>query len=83
MLERLGGPVEREDKSYGLLVLKTPKLDSASGLMDVAEAFSKRVLGCGRNDPLTIAWHIAGYHGSKRSRASGGDGPVADERAGR
>ena len=36
MLERIGSPIEREDKSYGLLVLKTSKLDSADDLIELA-----------------------------------------------
>lgn len=66
MLERIGSPIERVDKSYGLLVLKTSKLENASDLIDVASEFSKRVLKCMEKDPLTISWHIAGYHGAEK-----------------
>lgn len=64
MLEKIGGPVETTEKSYGLLVLKTRKLSSIDALVDVAQEFSVRVLNCGENDPLTIQWHIAGYNTS-------------------
>ena len=64
-LEQIGGPVERIDKSYGLVVLKTAKLDRVDGLVDVAEAFSKRVLACeSDDDPIYLQWHIAGHYAS-------------------
>lgn len=66
MLERIGAPLEREDKSYGLLVLKTAKMESATALIDVANEFAKRVLECSDTDPLTISWHFAGYNSSKK-----------------
>jgi hypothetical protein len=68
MLERIGSPIERIDKSYGLLVLKTAKLDNTSDLIDVAGEFSRRVLNCSETDPLTISWHIAGYHGAEKQK---------------
>ncbi len=64
MLERIGAPLERTDKNYGLVVLKTSKLESVSELVEVASEFSKRVLKCDENDPLTINWHIAGSNGA-------------------
>jgi len=70
MLERIGAPLTREDKSYGMLVLKTSKLDDASDLLDVAREFSQRVLGCSETDPLTIGWHIARYHSTKAQKNS-------------
>jgi len=66
MLERIGAPIERQDKSYGLVVLKTSKLETASDLIEVAREFSKRVLNCGEDDPLTISWHIAGFNSAQK-----------------
>lgn len=65
MLERIGAPIERQDKSYGLVVLKTSKLETASDLIEIAREFSKRVLNCGEDDPLTISWHVAGFNGAQ------------------
>ena len=59
-LEQTVGPLEREDKSYGLLVLKTAKQDGLDQLLDVAWEFSERVLGGRSGRPLSISWHISG-----------------------
>lgn len=67
MLERIGGPLERIDKSHGQLVLKTAKLEDVGDLIDVARAFSDRVLSASQDKPIMISWHIAGYHGSNPS----------------
>ena len=65
LMEQIGGPIERIDKSYGLVVLKTSKLDRVDDLVEVAEAFSKRVLACeSEDDPIHLQWHIARHYAS-------------------
>lgn len=60
MLERIAGAVERVDKSYGTVVLKTPKCEEIGDLKAFANEFADRVLGASDGEAIKIKWHIAG-----------------------
>ena len=62
-LEKIGGPIERIEKSHGMMILKTSKLSSADKLIEVASEFSNRVLNHASGTPIIIHWHVAGSGG--------------------
>ncbi len=68
MLEQIGGPLEREDKSHGALIIKTAKLEDIDGLIEIAQEFSTRVLKRHEASPITINWHFAGYHSTRNKK---------------
>jgi hypothetical protein len=65
MLESIGTPLEREDKSYGLLALKTVKTEDIDVLAGIAQEFAARVLGASDDLKFSISWHIAGANSKK------------------